>query len=272
MPRATERQRQELVARGAVGRRRHPRDSDRRGAARAAGHPRRLRRRRGAPRRRPHGLRRHHHRAARPERQRQDHAVLHHLRAWCRCGVGRSWCTAPTCPRQAPYRRARGGVLVAPESRGIFPGLTVEENLVLRLPGAAARDEVYERFPVLRERRRLASGSLSGGEQQMLALAPVLVDPPSIVVADEPTLGLAPHRRRRPARVRGAARSGQRGVAGRGEGAQRARDRASRWRSWRWVVWRGAALAPTSTTSGSWPPISAPAADVPRSLERSSLR
>ena len=94
--------------------------------------------------------------------------------------------------RQAPYRRARGGVLVAPESRGIFPGLTVEENLVLRLPGAAARDEVYERFPVLRERRRLASGSLSGGEQQMLALAPVLVDPPSIVVADEPTLGLAP--------------------------------------------------------------------------------
>jgi ABC-type branched-subunit amino acid transport system ATPase component/branched-subunit amino acid ABC-type transport system permease component len=90
-----------------------------------------------------------------------------------------------------PYQRARRGILVAPESRGIFPGLTVEENLMLRLP-EAERDQVYERFPVLRERRRLASGSLSGGEQQMLALAPVLVDPPSIVVADEPTLGLAP--------------------------------------------------------------------------------
>jgi ABC-type branched-subunit amino acid transport system ATPase component/branched-subunit amino acid ABC-type transport system permease component len=93
---------------------------------------------------------------------------------------------------QPPYQRARRGILVAPESRGIFPGLSVEENLMLRLPGPAARDQVYERFPVLRERRRLLSGSLSGGEQQMLALAPVLVDPPRIVVADEPTLGLAP--------------------------------------------------------------------------------
>jgi ABC-type branched-subunit amino acid transport system ATPase component/branched-subunit amino acid ABC-type transport system permease component len=90
-----------------------------------------------------------------------------------------------------PYQRARRGILVAPESRGIFPGLTVEENLMLRLPDAE-REQVYDRFPVLRERRRLPSGSLSGGEQQMLALAPVLVDPPSIVVADEPTLGLAP--------------------------------------------------------------------------------
>jgi ABC-type branched-subunit amino acid transport system ATPase component len=90
------------------------------------------------------------------------------------------------------YRRARAGVLVAPESRGVFPGLTVDENLVLRLSTVAARDEVYERFPQLSERRELAAGSLSGGEQQMLALAPVLVSPPPVVVADEPTLGLAP--------------------------------------------------------------------------------
>ncbi|HEU5308549.1 MAG TPA: ATP-binding cassette domain-containing protein [Acidimicrobiia bacterium] len=90
------------------------------------------------------------------------------------------------------YRRARAGVLVAPESRGVFPGLTVDENLVLRLSTVAARDEVYERFPQLSERRDLAAGSLSGGEQQMLALAPVLVSPPPVVVADEPTLGLAP--------------------------------------------------------------------------------
>jgi ABC-type branched-subunit amino acid transport system ATPase component/ABC-type branched-subunit amino acid transport system permease subunit len=90
------------------------------------------------------------------------------------------------------HRRARAGVLVAPESRGVFPGLTVEENLTLRLTDAAARGQVYDRFPALRERSQLLAGSLSGGEQQMLALAPVLVTPPAIVVADEPTLGLAP--------------------------------------------------------------------------------
>ena len=94
--------------------------------------------------------------------------------------------------KQAAYQRARNGVLVAPESRGIFPGLSVEENLQLRLTSASDRDQVYDRFRVLRERRKLPAGSLSGGEQQMLALAPVLVSPPQLVVADEPTLGLAP--------------------------------------------------------------------------------
>jgi ABC-type branched-subunit amino acid transport system ATPase component len=89
------------------------------------------------------------------------------------------------------YRRVGRGVLVAPESRGIFPGLTVEENLMLRL-GATYRAEVYSRFPVLGERRRIPAGSLSGGEQQMLTLAPLLVEPPRLVVVDEPTLGLAP--------------------------------------------------------------------------------
>jgi ABC-type branched-subunit amino acid transport system ATPase component/branched-subunit amino acid ABC-type transport system permease component len=89
------------------------------------------------------------------------------------------------------YRRVAQGVIVAPESRGVFPGLTVEENLLLRLD-AGHRDEVYNRFPQLKERHRLLAGSLSGGEQQMLALAPVLVQPPKVVIADEPTLGLAP--------------------------------------------------------------------------------
>jgi ABC-type branched-subunit amino acid transport system ATPase component len=94
--------------------------------------------------------------------------------------------------RQKPHQRSRRGMLVAPESRGIFPGLSVEENLSLVLTSAEERQKVYDRFPVLRERRKLPAGSLSGGEQQMLTLAPVLVNPPRVVVADEPTLGLAP--------------------------------------------------------------------------------
>ena len=62
---------------------------------------------------------------------------------------------------------------------------------MLRL-AADDRGEVYDRFPVLGDRRRILAGSLSGGEQQMLTLAPLLVRPPTLVVVDEPTLGLAP--------------------------------------------------------------------------------
>jgi ABC-type branched-subunit amino acid transport system ATPase component len=93
---------------------------------------------------------------------------------------------------QAAPARARDQVIVVPESRGIFPGLTVDENLTLRLPRSEQREQAYERFPLLAERRQLAAGSLSGGEQQMLALATLLVRPPAVVVCDEPTLGLAP--------------------------------------------------------------------------------
>jgi ABC-type branched-subunit amino acid transport system ATPase component/branched-subunit amino acid ABC-type transport system permease component len=88
-------------------------------------------------------------------------------------------------------RRARAGLLLAPESRGVFPGLSVRENLQLRL-SAAEREEAYRRFPILGERRSLPAGSLSGGEQQMLTLAPLLVQPPEVLIADEPSLGLAP--------------------------------------------------------------------------------
>ena len=94
--------------------------------------------------------------------------------------------------RQSAPARARADVIVVPESRGIFPGLSVEENLTLRLRTAAERLEAYGRFPVLGERRNLLAGSLSGGEQQMLALVTLLVKPPAVAVCDEPTLGLAP--------------------------------------------------------------------------------
>ncbi|ROO83484.1 ABC-type branched-subunit amino acid transport system ATPase component [Actinocorallia herbida] len=90
------------------------------------------------------------------------------------------------------FKRAREGMYLAPEGRGVFPGLTVEENLTLWLPSASDRATAYERFPRLAERRDLPAGSLSGGEQQILALAPALVRPPKVLIADEPSLGLAP--------------------------------------------------------------------------------
>jgi ABC-type branched-subunit amino acid transport system ATPase component len=93
---------------------------------------------------------------------------------------------------ESSYRRARDGLLLVPEARGIFPGLTVEENLAVLLRDTTLRDKAYERFPILAQRRKQVAGLLSGGEQQMLSLAPALADPPKALIADEPTLGLAP--------------------------------------------------------------------------------
>ncbi|MEV4247657.1 ATP-binding cassette domain-containing protein [Streptosporangium canum] len=87
------------------------------------------------------------------------------------------------------HRRAGAGVLLAPEGRGVFPGLSVDENLRTWL---ADPGPVYERMPQLARRRGIAAGALSGGEQQLLTLAPALVRPPRVLIADEPSLGLAP--------------------------------------------------------------------------------
>src|SRR5438105_13337140 len=91
------------------------------------------------------------------------------------------------------------GVAMVPEGRRLFPKLTVEENLLLGAFRPLARtaiaqnlDSSYETFPVLRERRRQLAGSLSGGEQQMLALARALMSAPKILLIDEPSVGLAP--------------------------------------------------------------------------------
>ncbi|WP_455351596.1 ABC transporter permease subunit [Streptomyces sp. SYSU K217416] len=94
--------------------------------------------------------------------------------------------------REGAVQRARSGVVLAPEGRGIFAGLTIEENLAFYLVEKDARDAVYARFPGLAKRRTVQAGSLSGGEQQLLALAPLLQRPPDVLVADEPSLGLAP--------------------------------------------------------------------------------
>ncbi len=90
------------------------------------------------------------------------------------------------------FRRAEHGLMTAPEGRGIFPGLSVEENLAVWLSSDDERTQAFEHFPVLGTRRKQTAGSLSGGEQQMLSLASALVRPPDVFIADEPTLGLAP--------------------------------------------------------------------------------
>lgn len=95
----------------------------------------------------------------------------------------------------APHRLAAMGIGYVPQGRGIFPLLTVEENLLLGLKGAPnpqTLEELFTRYPRIKERLRQPAGTLSGGEQQMLAIGRCLLMQPKLIILDEPTEGIMP--------------------------------------------------------------------------------
>ncbi|MCL1896216.1 MAG: ABC transporter ATP-binding protein [Clostridiales bacterium] len=96
-----------------------------------------------------------------------------------------------------PYKISRKGIAYVPQGRGIFASLSVKENLLVAARGQGAKDawdlgRIYEFFPILKEREGFHANLLSGGEQQMLAIARALMTNPELLIMDEPSEGLAP--------------------------------------------------------------------------------
>ncbi|WP_341729422.1 ABC transporter ATP-binding protein [Brooklawnia sp.] len=116
-----------------------------------------------------------------------------------RAESGSIWLNGQEITKVSAQDRVKRGLVQVPEGRRVFPAMTVLENLELgaflrrnRSQTAKDMDEVFSRFPVLADRRQQPAGTLSGGEQQMLAMGRALMASPKVLLLDEPSMGLAP--------------------------------------------------------------------------------
>ena len=124
--------------------------------------------------------------------------TLNTISGLLRSGTGDIKFMGNSIAKTSPNKIVESGLVMVPEGRRIFLGLTVEENLEMGAytrPNSEIKDsmeQVYELFPRLRERRNQIGGTLSGGEQQMLAMGRALMAKPKLIMLDEPSMGLAP--------------------------------------------------------------------------------
>lgn len=124
-------------------------------------------------------------------------SVLNAMAGLLKPGAGKVFFAGEDVTRWSAHRLVDAGIVQVPEGREVLASMTIDENLQLggwhrRNTAMATINRMYERFPVLAERRTLPAGALSGGEQQMLAIARALIAEPRVLLMDEPSMGLAP--------------------------------------------------------------------------------